>query len=63
MLVFLPSKLVGWAVSWEDQGRQHHMWFGHDTAPVKPKDTSDDGIFGSNGLAQRILSAAVPTRV
>jgi hypothetical protein len=39
------------------------MWFGHDTAPVKPKDTSDDGIFGSNGLAQRILSAAVPTRV
>jgi len=45
-------------VSWEDQGRQYHMWFGHGTAPVKAKDASDDGIFGRNGLAQRIQAVA-----
>lgn len=45
-------------MSWEDQGRQYHMWFGHGTAPVKAKDTSDDGIFGLNGLAQRIQAVA-----
>ncbi len=22
-------------MSWEDQGRQHHMWFGHGTAPER----------------------------
>ena len=45
-------------MSWEDQGRQYHMWFGHGTAPVKAKDASDDGIFGRNGLAQRIQAVA-----
>jgi hypothetical protein len=29
------------AMSWEDQGRQYHEWFGHGTAPVKLKPIVD----------------------
>ena len=31
-------------MSWEDQGRQEHMWFGHGTAPAKAKPVSGDGV-------------------
>jgi hypothetical protein len=42
-------------VSWEDQGRQQHGWFGSGTAPQQFEDTSDPGaMFGPGGLAARI---------
>ena len=55
-------------MSWEDQGRQEHGWFGHGTAPPKLKPDGSDrgGRFGPDGLDQRLRAmghtaiAAVP---
>ena len=44
-------------MSWEDQGRQEHAWFGHGTAPTRLDDTDTaDGATGS--LGQRIAVVA-----
>jgi hypothetical protein len=46
-------------MSWEDQGRQEHGWFGDGKAPEKPEDASGGGgMFGAGGLAQRIQAVA-----
>jgi hypothetical protein len=45
-------------MSWEDQGRQEHGWFGHGTAPAASKDATDKNTFGPDGLAQRIQAVA-----
>ena len=44
-------------VSWEDQGRQYHMWFGHGTAPERLGGSDTDGS-ASVGLGQRLLVLA-----
>ena len=43
-------------MSWEDQGRQEHGWFGHGTAPpkLKPDESGRSDRFGPDGLDQRI---------
>lgn len=48
-------------MSWEDQGRQYHMWFGHGTAPVKGTDQTDHdgtGPFGRDEMSERFVSVA-----
>jgi hypothetical protein len=46
-------------MSWEDQGRQEHGWFGNGTAPEKFADAAGTSeFFGPNGLAQRIRAVA-----
>ena len=55
-------------MSWEDQGRQEHGWFGHGTAPPKLEPDGNDrgGRFGPDGLDQRLRAightaiAAIP---
>jgi hypothetical protein len=45
---------VGW-MSWEDQGRQYHEWFGHGTAPVKLKPIVEkDGATTEHDLETRL---------
>jgi|GEM_PF-2750097 len=41
-------------MSWLDQGRQQHGWFGHGTAQEATDDGSDDDLFRPDGLSQRI---------
>ena len=41
-------------MSWQDQGRQKHGWFGDGTAPQTAKDASAGGGDGPDGLARRI---------
>jgi hypothetical protein len=46
-------------MSWEDQGRQEHGWFGNGTAPKKfAVAAGAREIFGRNELAQRIRAVA-----
>jgi hypothetical protein len=56
--MILSFQVVESPVGWEDQGRQEHGWFGHGTAPAKANDASGEGMFGPDGLAQRILAVA-----
>ncbi len=45
-------------MSWEDQGRQHHMWFGHGTAGNRGiKAASGSSVVGQ-GTAGRVLALA-----
>ncbi len=45
-------------MSWEDQGRQYHMWFGHGTAGNKATNaTSDPSVVGQT-TADRVLALA-----
>jgi hypothetical protein len=47
------------SVSWEDQGRQEHGWFGDGKGPEKPKDASGSGgVFDLGGFVQRIRAVA-----
>jgi hypothetical protein len=41
-------------MSWEDQGRQYHEWFGHGTAPVKLKPIADKASPTEDSLEGRI---------
>ena len=44
-------------MSWEDQGRQEHGWFGSGTTAKIDKEaggSADSGLFGAGGLDQRI---------
>lgn len=41
-------------MSWQDQGRKEHGWFGDGTAPQAAKDASAGGGDGPDGLARRI---------
>ena len=41
-------------MSWQDQGRKEHGWFGDGTAPQTVKDASAGGGDGPDGLARRI---------
>jgi hypothetical protein len=41
-------------MSWEVQGRQYHMWFGHGTGPGK----GEDGPFGPTEIGARIAAVA-----
>jgi hypothetical protein len=46
------------SVSWEDQGRQEHGWFGDGKGPDRPKDASGSrGVFDLGGV-QRIQAVA-----
>lgn len=45
-------------MSWEDQGRQEHGWFGHDTAPDKGKQTAPDPSVLGQSEADRALALA-----
>jgi len=47
-------------MSWEDQGRQEHGWFGHSTAAPKDKPpvTTSDPIFAATNYAPRIDAIA-----
>jgi len=44
-------------MSWEDQGRQEHAWFGHGTAPTRPDD-SDTADGAPESLGKRIAAVA-----
>ena len=43
-------------MSWEDQGRQYHMWFGHGTAPDKI--AAPDPSVTAKGSEDRVLALA-----
>jgi hypothetical protein len=51
-------------MSWLDQGRQQHGWFGHGTAQeaeddgTEDDDATDSDLFGPDGLRQRISAVA-----
>ncbi len=45
-------------MSWEDQGRQYHMWFGHGTAPDKGKKSSPDPSVTGKSTEDRVLALA-----
>jgi len=44
-------------LSWQDQGRQEHGWFGNGTA-AGHTDADDGRFIGSDGLGQRITAVA-----
>lgn len=54
-------------MSWEDQGRQYHMWFGHGTAPDNSKSAAPDPSVTGKSTDERALAladgaiAALPT--
>ncbi len=42
-------------MSWQDQGRQYHMWFGSGHAPAKLRPVVDkDGSTMEDGLDERL---------
>lgn len=45
-------------MSWEDQGRQYHMWFGHGTAADKAKQSAPGSSVVGKGTADRVLALA-----
>ena len=45
-------------MSWEDQGRQYHMWFGHGTATDKGKKAASGSSVAGQSEADRILALA-----
>ena len=45
-------------MSWEDQGRQYHMWFGHGTAPDKGKKAAPDPSVAGKSIEDRVLALA-----
>jgi hypothetical protein len=49
-------------MSWEDQGRQEHGWFGHGTAPLRDKQAEGGGGVGASaGITRRIEAVASGT--
>ena len=45
-------------MSWEDQGRQYHMWFGHGTAADKAKQPTPGSSVVGQSTADRVLALA-----
>jgi hypothetical protein len=45
-------------MSWEDQGRQYHMWFGHGTASDKSKQAGADPSVTGKSPTDRVLALA-----
>ena len=45
-------------MSWEDQGRQYHMWFGHGTAAGKVKQLTPGSSVVGQSTADRVLALA-----
>ncbi len=45
-------------MSWEDQGRQYHMWFGHGTAPGKSSTGGADPSVTGKSTADRVQALA-----
>ncbi len=45
-------------MSWEDQGRQYHMWFGNSTAPLKAKSATADAVVNGKSTSERVLALA-----
>ncbi len=45
-------------MSWEDQGRQYHMWFGHGTAADKGKQPGPGSSVVGKSTADRVLALA-----
>ena len=45
-------------MSWEDQGRQYHMWFGHGTAADKGKKAAPGSSAVGQSTADRVLALA-----
>lgn len=45
-------------MSWEDQGRQYHMWFGHGTAPDKGKKAASDPSVIGKSIDDRVVAVA-----
>jgi len=47
-------------MSWQDQGRQYHMWFGHGTSGLKekPSKAGPDPMFDPGSLDKRIDAVA-----
>jgi len=47
-------------MSWQDQGRQYHMWFGHGTAGLKdkPSKAGSEPMFEPGNTSQRIDAVA-----
>ena len=44
-------------MSWEDQGRQYHMWFGHGTAGNKATKAAPASVVGQS-TADRVVAPA-----
>jgi hypothetical protein len=53
-----PYDSGGVAMSWEDQGRQYHMWFGHGTAPGKSSTGGADPSVTGKSTADRVQALA-----
>ena len=45
-------------MSWEDQGRQYHMWFGHGTGADKAAKAAPGSSVGGQSTADRVLALA-----
>lgn len=45
-------------MSWEDQGRQYHQWFGHGTAPKQAKDTASGSPSFNTSTGDSVLALA-----
>lgn len=52
----MPRTGVPSGVSWENQGRQEHGWFGHGVAPEKPKG-ADPGALSTNASRDDLAAA------
>lgn len=48
-------------MSWEDQGRQSHMWFGHGTAPGKAKKAAPNPAVTGRSSDDRAVALAYGT--
>ena len=45
-------------MSWKDQGRQCHVWFGHGTAPDKGRKAAPDPSVAGESIDERVLALA-----
>ena len=45
-------------MSWEDQGRRYHMWFGHGTAADKGTKAAPGSSVVGQSTADRVLALA-----
>lgn len=45
-------------MSWKDQGRQYHMWFGHGAAADKAKQSAPSSSVVGKSTADRVLALA-----
>ena len=50
-------------MSWEDQGRQEHGWFGHGTAPAKVEDNAGEARGDQLALTPEALDARIRSAI